>query len=90
MPLAAKLTDKGTRHDGYYETAITAGSSTVLSMVSPQPVREIRRRRMINRSIPLIPEKSPEARQPSLLTACPPPEPVMLLIAAAWLLVAAR
>ena len=42
MPLAAKLTDKGTRHDGYYETAITAGSSTVLSMVSPQRVREIR------------------------------------------------
>ncbi|MEB7938431.1 type VI secretion system PAAR protein [Escherichia whittamii] len=29
MPLAAKLTDKGTRHDGYYETVITAGSSTV-------------------------------------------------------------
>ncbi len=50
MPLAAKLTDKGTQHDGYYETVITAGSSTVfidghppfLSMVSPQPVREIR------------------------------------------------
>ncbi len=39
MPLAAKLTDKGTQHDGYYETVITAGSSTVLSMVSPQPVR---------------------------------------------------
>ncbi|HBL7280722.1 TPA: type VI secretion system tip protein VgrG [Escherichia coli] len=29
MPLAAKLTDKGTQHDGYYETVITAGSSTV-------------------------------------------------------------
>ena len=42
------------------------------------------------RSIPLIPVKSPEARQPSLLTACPPPEPVMLLTAAAWLLVAVR
>ena len=29
MPLAAKLTDKGTQHDGYYETMITAGSPTV-------------------------------------------------------------
>ncbi|WP_198650986.1 PAAR domain-containing protein, partial [Escherichia coli] len=29
MPLAARLNDKGTRHDGYYETVITAGSSTV-------------------------------------------------------------
>ena len=40
MPLAAKLTDKGTQHDGYYETVITAGSSTVLLMASPQLVRE--------------------------------------------------
>ncbi|HCE4055795.1 TPA: PAAR domain-containing protein, partial [Escherichia coli] len=29
MPLAARLNDKGTQHDGYYETVITAGSSTV-------------------------------------------------------------
>lgn len=29
MPLAAKLNDKGTQHDGYYETAIIAGSPTV-------------------------------------------------------------
>ena len=29
MSLAAKLSDKGTQHDGYYETVITAGSSTV-------------------------------------------------------------
>lgn len=42
MPLAAKLTDKGTQHDGYYETVITAGSSTVLLMASPQLVRRIR------------------------------------------------
>lgn len=42
MPLAAKLTDKGTQHDGYYETVITAGHPLSLSMVSPQPAREIR------------------------------------------------
>lgn len=29
MPLAAKLADKGTQHDGYNETVITAGSPTV-------------------------------------------------------------
>lgn len=29
MPLAAKLNDKGTQHDGYHETVITAGSLTV-------------------------------------------------------------
>lgn len=29
MPFAAKLGDKGTKHDGYHETAITAGSPTV-------------------------------------------------------------
>lgn len=29
MPLAAKLADKGTQHDGYRETEITAGSPTV-------------------------------------------------------------
>ncbi|EGB59196.1 PAAR domain-containing protein, partial [Escherichia coli M863] len=29
MPTAARLSDKGTQHDGYYETAIIAGSSTV-------------------------------------------------------------
>ncbi|WP_330983071.1 MULTISPECIES: type VI secretion system PAAR protein [Enterobacterales] len=30
MPIAAKVGDKGTQHDGYYETAITAGAPTVL------------------------------------------------------------
>ncbi|EJM6993190.1 type VI secretion system PAAR protein [Escherichia coli] len=29
MPTAARLSDKGTQHDGYYETAIISGSSTV-------------------------------------------------------------
>ncbi|EHL3470826.1 PAAR domain-containing protein [Salmonella enterica] len=29
MPTAARLGDKETRHDGYYETVITAGSPTV-------------------------------------------------------------
>ncbi|MDD9246424.1 type VI secretion system PAAR protein [Enterobacter soli] len=29
MPLAAKIADKGTQHDGYNETVITAGSPTV-------------------------------------------------------------
>ncbi|RXO49295.1 hypothetical protein D0525_01720 [Salmonella enterica] len=29
MPVATKLNDKGTQHDGYRETVITAGSSTV-------------------------------------------------------------
>lgn len=29
MPFAAKLNDKGTQHDGYYETVIIAGSTTV-------------------------------------------------------------
>ncbi|ECG8517801.1 type VI secretion system PAAR protein [Salmonella enterica subsp. salamae] len=29
MSLATKLNDKGTQHDGYYETVIIAGSSTV-------------------------------------------------------------
>lgn len=29
MPSAAKLNDKGTQHDGYCETVITAGSPTV-------------------------------------------------------------
>ncbi len=37
MLLAAKLTDKGTQHDGYYETVITAGSSTVFIDGLPQP-----------------------------------------------------
>ncbi len=29
MPTAARLNDKGTQHDGYYETVIIAGSATV-------------------------------------------------------------
>ena len=29
MPTAARLSDKGSQHDGYYETAIIAGSLTV-------------------------------------------------------------
>ncbi|EJM7592364.1 type VI secretion system PAAR protein [Citrobacter freundii] len=29
MPSAARFSDKGTQHDGYYETVITAGSPTV-------------------------------------------------------------
>jgi uncharacterized Zn-binding protein involved in type VI secretion len=29
MPIAARLNDKGTQHDGYHETIITAGSPTV-------------------------------------------------------------
>ncbi|EMW0957561.1 TPA: type VI secretion system PAAR protein [Citrobacter freundii] len=29
MSVAAKLNDKGTQHDGYHETVITAGSPTV-------------------------------------------------------------
>lgn len=29
MPTATKLNDKGTQHDGYHETVITAGSPTV-------------------------------------------------------------
>jgi uncharacterized Zn-binding protein involved in type VI secretion len=29
MSLAAKIADKGTQHDGYNETVITAGSPTV-------------------------------------------------------------
>ncbi|MFN1127593.1 type VI secretion system PAAR protein [Lelliottia nimipressuralis] len=29
MPFAAKFNDKGTQHDGYSETVIIAGSSTV-------------------------------------------------------------
>ncbi|EAA7244357.1 type VI secretion system PAAR protein [Salmonella enterica subsp. salamae] len=29
MPTAARLGDKGTQHDGYYETVIIAGSPTV-------------------------------------------------------------
>lgn len=29
MPLAARLNDKGTQHDGYRETVIIAASSTV-------------------------------------------------------------
>ena len=29
MPTAARLNDKGTQHDGYHETVITAGSPTV-------------------------------------------------------------
>ncbi len=29
MPIAGRLNDKGTRHDGYYETVILAGSPTV-------------------------------------------------------------
>lgn len=29
MPTAARLNDKGTQHDGYYETVIIAGSSAV-------------------------------------------------------------
>ena len=40
MPLAAKLTDKGTQHDGYYETVITAGSSTVFIDGLPTAARQ--------------------------------------------------
>ncbi|EBA1891806.1 TPA: hypothetical protein ACIA0S_004097 [Salmonella enterica subsp. houtenae serovar [1],40:z4,z23:-] len=29
MPLAARLNDQGTQHDGYHETVITGGSPTV-------------------------------------------------------------
>ncbi|EDW1644271.1 hypothetical protein EK69_004582 [Salmonella enterica subsp. enterica] len=29
MPTAARLSDKGTQHDGYQETAIIAGSPTI-------------------------------------------------------------
>lgn len=29
MPTAGRLSDKGTQHDGYYETVIIAGSPTV-------------------------------------------------------------
>lgn len=29
MPTAARFSDKGTQHDGYYETVIIAGSPTV-------------------------------------------------------------
>lgn len=35
MPLAAKLSSKGTQHDGYPETVITAGSPTVYIDGSP-------------------------------------------------------
>ncbi len=43
MPLAAKLiVDKGTQHDGYYETVITAGSSTVFIDGLPAARQEIR------------------------------------------------
>ncbi|ECF3155669.1 type VI secretion system PAAR protein [Salmonella enterica subsp. enterica] len=37
MPTAAKLSDKGTLHDGYYETVIIAGSSTVFIDGLPAP-----------------------------------------------------
>lgn len=37
MPTAARLSDKGTQHDGYYETVITAGSPTVFIDGRPPP-----------------------------------------------------
>ncbi|ELE50519.1 hypothetical protein A1UG_01553 [Escherichia coli KTE72] len=90
MPLAAKLTDKGTRHDGYYETVITAGSSTVFIDGLPAARQGDPLTPHAKPKHPPHPRKIARARQPSLLTACPPPEPVMLLTAAAWLLVAVR
>ncbi len=36
MPIAARLGDKGTRHDGYYETVIIAGSPI------PSPTERLR------------------------------------------------
>lgn len=40
MPIAGRLNDKGTRHDGYYETVILAGSPTVFidGLPLPEPV----------------------------------------------------
>lgn len=90
MPLAARLNDKGTQHDGYRETVIIAASSTVFIDGLPAARQGDPLTPHDKPKHPLIPVKSPEARQPSLLTACPPPEPVMLLTAAAWLLVAVR
>ncbi|ASO09150.1 TPA: type VI secretion system PAAR protein [Salmonella enterica] len=40
MPSAAKLSDKGTQHDGYYETVIIAGSSTIFIDGSPAARQE--------------------------------------------------
>lgn len=90
MPLAAKLTDKGTQHDGYYETVITAGSSTVFIDGLPAARQGDPLTPHAKPKHPLIPVKSPEARQPSLLTACPPPEPVMPSTVVVWSLVAVR
>ncbi len=42
MPTAARLNDKGTQHDGYYETVIIAGSSAVFIDGLPPPERVMR------------------------------------------------
>ena len=71
MPLAARLNDKGTQHDGYRETVIIAASSTVFIDGLPAARQGDPLTPHDKPKHPLIPEKSPEARQPSLLTASP-------------------
>ena len=90
MLLAAKLTDKGTQHDGYYETVITAGSSTVFIDGLPAARQGDPLTPHAKPKHPPHPRKIARGSSTVLLTVCPPPEAVMLLTAAAWLLVAVR
>ncbi|MFK0529799.1 hypothetical protein ACISSW_17930, partial [Escherichia coli] len=74
MPLAAKLTDKGTQHDGYYETVITAGSSTVFIDGLPPARQGDPRPPHVKPNSPPLPRKIPRGSPPAFLPPPPPPE----------------
>ena len=90
MPTAARLSDKGTQHDGYYETTIIAGSSTVF--IDGMPAAR--------QGDPLTPHSKPDhpphprkiagGSATVFIDGNLPPEPAMPLTVAAWLSVAAR
>ena len=87
MPIAARLNDKGTRHDGYHETVIIAGSPTV--SIDGLPAARM--------GDPLTPHDKPKhpphPRKIAgryLSTACLLPERAMQWTAAGWLSVAVR
>lgn len=79
MPSAAKLSDKGTQHDGYYETVIIAGSSTIFIDGSPAARQEDPLTPHAKPKHPPHPRKMQEGQKVSLLMVCLPPERGMRL-----------
>lgn len=90
MPTAARLSDKGTQHDGYYETVITAGSPTVF--IDGLPAARM--------GDPLTPHSKPEhpphprkiagGSSTVFIDGCQRPERAMRWTAAAWSSAAVR